>query len=88
MRGLLGNIHQGNIQFRNAGVQCTAIAYYALAFVFFSSTVLDYYPCHFDSSTIDTIITEGNAVYENIRADNGFSDGHYLTYDELPYNLH
>jgi len=31
MRGLLGNIHQGNIKFRNAGVQCTAIAYYALA---------------------------------------------------------
>lgn len=84
MRSILGNIHQGDKIFRNAGTQCTVIAYYALAFIHFSSTILDIYPRLMNAQSIDNILLEGNALYERSLISNNFENGHYFAHNELP----
>lgn len=84
MRSILGNFHQGDKIFQNAGTQCTAIAYYALAFFHFSSTFLDLFPHHLNSEVVDNILIDGNALYENLPRSYRFENGHYFAHDELP----
>lgn len=81
----MGTFHQGNKIFRNAGSQCSAIAYFAiLVFYLCSIGMINSNISGFNSTTADLIVSEGNKLYENIIDEHGFQQGHFLAHDELP----
>lgn len=85
-RSVAGRIHQGNSVFNYAGVQCTAMAYFAVV-TMFTSFYSNTDPSQFNNDVIDNIVIEGNNLYENLIWTNGFNPGQYLAHDELPESI-
>lgn len=79
VRTIQGSLHQGSPRFFHGGSQCTAIAFFALAFFFtYDST------CNFSSGDIDNILIRGDDLYDSIIRDLGHRENAYLAHFEMP----
>lgn len=65
LRCLAGNFHQGCDLFRNAGAQCTAIAYFAIVVIFLNSHFQGGSLDNYTHQVINETIIQGNQMYEN-----------------------
>ncbi len=72
-RAVRGFMHQGQVG-RNRGFQCSAIALFALAVAFLQS------PHTWTSTDVDSIVLEGNALYDVVLGSNA---PYHLNHDDL-----
>ena len=87
-RVVIGNFHQGNSMFQYAGVQCTAIAMFALATIFLSSSSLHTHLDNWGTNDIDNIIWNGNYFYERLLTERQLAPYTQLLHSELPDEMY
>lgn len=79
MRSVRGNIHQGQVQCRGQGFQCTIIAVTAL--LGFYCGQLDLLNLH--ANSVDRIVYSGSKLYDEVVQ----SSPRYLEHREIPTNI-
>ena len=87
LRCIAGNFHQGCDLFRNAGAQCTAIAYFAIVVIFLNSHFQGGSLDNYTPQVINETIIQGNQMYENIIQENNYPDSYYLAHNDLPSTI-
>ena len=82
-----GSLHQGDLSFRNAGAQSTAIALYVLAFAFLSCNNVAESPSIWNSNTVNQLVRGGDAMYEQVSLQRRLPPFAYLLHEDLPQNI-